>query len=261
MGAVISIEVARERRAALTAHAAARVADGSIYVLGAQGQTGTAITEAWIKYREHNKAANYKRAIALWKKRLAKGYTGLHADDCSGLVVEHLMRNKLIKSDLTANGLYFSACKPITKWDLAPGDLVFKKYASKNKMYHVGIYMGDGTVIHSKGRSDGVVREKLSKGGWNRFGRLVCMGDGEVTTLLRTLKKGCEGGDVAAMQTALINRKYSVGKWGADGDFGAATKTGLHEFQLDNPACGTRGKPDNKCGQKTAAKLGLKWAA
>jgi peptidoglycan hydrolase-like protein with peptidoglycan-binding domain len=206
-----------------------QVKNGSIYVLGAQGQTGSQITEAWIKKREHNVASNYKRAIALWKKRLAAGYTSLCAYDCSGLVVKWLMDNGYLKSDKTANGLYFDACSAISKSTLQTGDLVFKKYSSKNRMYHVGIYMGDGTVVHAKGRDSGVVREAISADGWNRYGRLISFGATGYTRLLKLTTPYMNGADVAAVQAALADKGYSPGS--IDGYYGPATEKAVVAFQ------------------------------
>ena len=47
----------------------------------------------------------------------------------------------------------------------------------------------------------------------------------------RTLRKGSKGDDVRELQRGLIKMGFSVGKWGADGDFGGATKTAVMEFQ------------------------------
>lgn len=47
----------------------------------------------------------------------------------------------------------------------------------------------------------------------------------------RTLKKGCTGSDVKAMQEALIDLGFSCGKYGSDGDFGSATKKAVEAFQ------------------------------
>jgi cell wall-associated NlpC family hydrolase len=46
-----------------------------------------------------------------------------------------------------------AATLPIAEWELQPGDLVF--YGSP--VHHVGIYVGDGLMIHSP-RSGDVVR-------------------------------------------------------------------------------------------------------
>ncbi len=210
-----------------------QVKNGSIYVLGAQGQTGSQITEAWIKRREHNIASNYNRAIALWKKRLAAGYKNLCAYDCSGLIMKWLIDNGHAKSDKTANGIYFDLCSAISRSALQTGDLVFQKYSSKNRMYHVGIYMGDGTVVHAKGRSDGVVRESISKTSWNRYGHLKSFGStvpGDTwTRLLKITSPYMYGADVTAVQTELKDKGYDPG--GVDGFYGPKTEAAVKAFQ------------------------------
>ena len=47
----------------------------------------------------------------------------------------------------------------------------------------------------------------------------------------RILKKGDEGADVKLMQEYLLKLGYSLGKYGADGDFGSATEAALKAFQ------------------------------
>jgi len=218
---------ARER---FVQYAAEQATNGSIYVLGAQGQTGGAITEAWIRYREHDVAANYKRAIAFWKKQLGKGFAELHAYDCSGLVVAFLLAEGLISGDLTANGLFYSACDALEKDELTAGDLVFKKYATSNRVYHVGVYMGEGTVVHAKGRDYGVVRESIFKTGWNRFGRLKCFGAAVFSRKLRNAGRPyMSGADVTAVQTALAAAGFDPGA--IDGVFGPKTEAAVKAYQ------------------------------
>jgi hypothetical protein len=237
----------------LCAFAQAQVDNGSIYVLGAQGQTGGEITEAWIKTREHGNASNIKRAVALWKKRLAAGYASLRAFDCSGLVIRHLLDEKLVTGDKNANGIYYDLCDAIDKTALAAGDLVFKKYLTNSRMYHVGVYMGDNTAVHCKGRDDGVVREAISKMGWNRFGRLKCFGGaaaqaGYYRLLKNSGKPYMSGADVAAAQAALLDKGYNPG--GVDGVFGPNTEAAVKAFQSANGL-----EADGIVGPKTWAAL------
>lgn len=148
---------------------------GCIYVWGAQGETD--ISEAWIRKRETS-TDNANRAIKFWKSQLAKGFKNLAAYDCSGLIVKWLLDNGLITSDMSSRGLY-SACKKITREELAPGDLVFRHNGIK--IHHVGVYIGDGLVIEAKGRDDGVVERLIDASGksyWNRYGRLGVLQDG-----------------------------------------------------------------------------------
>lgn len=49
----------------------------------------------------------------------------------------------------------------------------------------------------------------------------------------RTLRNGSEGDDVKQLQTYLLELGYSLGKWGADGDFGDATEMAVEKMQKD----------------------------
>lgn len=158
--------------------------EGCLYVWGGQGQQ---MTPELIK-RLENSTRNYKRAIALYNEHVEKGLS-LIGYDCSGLVIKYLLDKGQIKSDTTANGIYFNLCSAIERTDLKAGNLVFKKYRTKNKMYHVGVYMGDGTVVHAKGRDDGVVRESINATSWNRYGRLKVWGE-EPTQRIYEVKRG-----------------------------------------------------------------------
>ena len=240
---------ARDR---LVQYAAEQVANGSIYVLGAQGQTGSQITEAWIKTREHDDASNYKRAIAFWKKQLDKGFVNLRAYDCSGLVVAFLLAEGLLGSDLNANGLYYTACTEIEEGELTAGDLVFRKYLTSSRVYHVGIYMGDGTVVHAKGRDDGVVREDISKTSWNRYGRLKCFGEPSAPAYSRQLKNAGKpyqsGSDVTAVQAAV--KAAGVDPGAVDGSYGPKTEAAVKAYQAASGLVA-----DGIVGVKTWAKL------
>lgn len=50
----------------------------------------------------------------------------------------------------------------------------------------------------------------------------------------RVLNNGCEGADVKQLQTYLIQLGYTLGSYGADGDFGDATEKAVKKFQVDN---------------------------
>lgn len=207
---------------------------GCLYVWGAQGQI---MTEALIKRRE-NSARNLKRALKQFFEHVKLCLT-LIAYDCSGLIVKYLMDNGLISHDTSANGLYWNYCIHITKDELKAGDLVFKKYRTKNKMYHVGVYMGDGTVIHAKGRDDGVVRESITKTGWNRFGRLKVLVKDQsepkqvtYTRLLKRMGKLMRGDDVRVVQKRLTELGFDPE--GIDGWYGKDTEKAVKAYQTAN---------------------------
>ncbi len=203
--------------------------EGALYVWGAQGQQ---MSPALIKKLE-DAESNYNRALAHYNEHVKAGQT-LIAYDCSGLIVAFLLAEGLISGDRSANGLYHNECGDICKEELMAGDLVFKKYLTKNQMYHVGVYMGDGTVVHAKGRDDGVVREPFGSTGWNRFGRLKCWGGAMCAPVYTRFLKNSgkpyiKGDDVLAVQRALENRGYNVG--GIDGIYGPNTEKAVRTFQ------------------------------
>ena len=193
----------------------------AIYVWGGQGQTfkTRAKMVAFIKKMETS-TKNANRAIALLDKRLAAGIPikEIAAYDCSGLGVDFLLEEGLISKDTTANGLYYNQCTAISKSDLQAGDLVFKKYSTKNKVYHVGIYIGNGEVVHAKGRDYGVVREPISATKWNRYGRLKAfeneIEESEGDIMIKAGQKDeTTPGAVYYYQDACKRAGYDIGTW------------------------------------------------
>jgi len=75
----------------------------------------------------------------------------------------------LLTTDLTADGLY-RICEPIGREALEPGDLVFYQNSNGYKT-HVGVYMGNGKVIHARGTAYGVVETEMFSS-FTAFGRL-----------------------------------------------------------------------------------------
>ncbi len=221
---------------------------GALYVWGAQGGQ---MTPELIRKMEKS-SVDYKRALAHYNEHVKTTQT-LIAYDCSGLVVKFLLDECLISGDRSANGLYFNECSDISRDELMAGDLVFKKYLAKNQMYHVGVYMGDGTVVHAKGRDDGVVREPISAAGWNRFGCLKCWGGSHATVTYTRLLKNVgkpylKGDDVRVVQRALEKKGYFMED--VDGIFGPKTEQAVTVFQQ-----AVRLTADGIVGPKTWAAL------
>ena len=67
---------------------------------------------------------------------------------------------------------------------------------------------------------------------------------------LPELYKGCKGKSVRALQILLIGNGCSCGSYGADGDFGSATKAAVVKYQNQNGL-----EDDGVVGPKTWAKL------
>ncbi len=73
--------------------------------------------------------------------------------DCSGFV-KYVHAQKGIDLPRTSHQQY-KATKKISRSEAVPGDLVFFHYRS-GYVYHVGIYVGDGKVLHSPKRGQDV---------------------------------------------------------------------------------------------------------
>lgn len=81
--------------------------------------------------------------------------------DCSGFVVRVYNDALGIKLPRTSRE-QSTFCTPVKKSDLVPGDLVFfATTKGSSAVSHVGIYIGDGKMIHSSS-SKGVVESDLS---------------------------------------------------------------------------------------------------
>lgn len=246
-----------------------QVCNHSIYVWGAQGQTGSAITEAWIKKRETTEK-NASRAITFWKKQCEAGYASvLRAFDCSGLGVCFLLEKGLIKSDMNANGI-MGKCTRISKDKLRIGDFVFKTN-SAGRATHIGYVADTGlSVIEAKGRDYGVTKSKLS--GWNVYGRPPYWTEAEVVELqgtepttddppktgflfTRILKYGMRGEDVCELKRLLASAGFG-GLTLGNANFYSKTKQTVKAFQKAKALT-----VDGKAGPQTITALGGVWDA
>lgn len=81
--------------------------------------------------------------------------------DCSGFV-KYVHAQKGIDLPRTSAQQY-KATKRISKSEAVPGDLVFFHYRS-GYIHHVGIYVGDGKVLHSPKRGQDVRISKIWTG-------------------------------------------------------------------------------------------------
>ena len=115
--------------------------------------------------------------------------------------------------------------------------LVYRWDEDKRRMGHVGIYLGDGTVVHAKGHDYGVVHQELSSKDFTHYGIPDGLYDGEYQPPV--LQRGDNNQFVQKMQELLIKHGYILpesksAKNGADGIFGPITESKLKEFQKDH---------------------------
>lgn len=93
-------------------------------------------------------------------------------------------------------------------------------------MGHVGIYQGDGTVIHARGHDYGVVRQRIEDAKFTHWGIPRTLYDGKAARPV--LRQGDIGPDVMYLQTLLSNAVEPIT---ADGNFGPKTAAAVKAFQ------------------------------
>ncbi len=204
---------------------------------------------------------------------------GQKVHDCVGLIKGYRWSDTpdsfpkySVVQDVAVRGLYDQCNKhgDIGSIPETPGVCVFMK-----DMGHVGVYIGGGEVVEAMGHAYGVVKTKLAGRGWAYWGMpgwieyedsgtvvppSVGSADsspqwGAFSLSFRILRQGCVGEDVKALQLMLKARGYQCGNYGpngdgADGEFGASTKTKLISYQSVNGL-----EPDGEAGPDTMGVL------
>lgn len=137
---------------------------------------------------------------------------------------------------------------------IKPGTAVFLYRASDNNRHHIGLYVGDDTVIEAKGTMYGVVTSRLNH--WDEWGELKDVdytstggGEGGGTKVI-LLKRGIVGPAVKALQELLNKCGYNCGN--ADGIFGEKTEDAVKRFQTDHGL-----KVDGIAGEATQDELAI----
>ena len=236
------------------------------YIMGAVGQDPKELHEWYFnQYKDRSQYSAKQEAQALkWRDTAERVW------DCQGLVDGYLTEVRGVKVDVRARNNYASWCDIKGAGDIpaerrVPGAAVFMDNGSY--IHHVGYLEkpvtegrpdGDWWVVEAQGVLYGVVRTQLSKRSWNRWGWMTKYFEYEEAVIddtlpaygWRNLRRGMVGEDVKALQGDLIALNYSVGKWGADGEFGKATEGALEAFQLAHGL-----EMDGVAGPETFAKL------
>lgn len=231
-----------------------------VYIGTANGEYTEKLTVGRIREMEVNYGydraktnKNIRRDLAYIGKCYENGYdmSKSKSGDCSGIIVGEMRSLGIIKpsADYSAKG-FQKLATPVNLKDLQPADLVFDK---KSEATHVGVYIGNGMVVESKGRDDGVVKRKVSEGRWVVGGRLNWF-DNDIPVLTRNLYYRpddlMKGEDVKMAQQQLNKKGCDAGV--EDGIFGRRTETAAIEFQeLNHPPLAV----DGVIGQATWAKL------
>jgi len=114
--------------------------------------------------------ANYYEKDGDFTKGACARWVGHMVCDCTGLVESSYSKITKSKLDLSAQGFYDSCKNKDFKRDLVAGDAVFIR--GKVRIDHIGIYLGNGKVIESRGVDYGVVVTDYKGRGWTNHGEL-----------------------------------------------------------------------------------------
>lgn len=207
------------------------------------GTAGVMWTEA--RQKQLEKTTDKNRAMS---RQYGSKWIGHYVADCSGLFCWAFKQYDLPMSHISSN-IFISYCTQnkgklttALKRTILPGSAVFTGETAGDHP-HVGLYIGDDTVIEAKGTVAGVVTSKLTDKKWTFYGELKNVAydgvepspDPEPSPGWRpTIRRGNKGADVIECQTMLTRLGYDIGKTGIDGDFGRAAEAGVKAFQSDH---------------------------
>ena len=112
-----------------------------------------------------NRGVGRDAVVELAYKQLGKKYVwgaeGPNSFDCSGLT-KYVYRNALGKTIPRTSAAQSSYGQYVSKSNLQPGDLVFS--GANGKVSHVGIYIGNGKMIHAPQTGDVVKISDINSG-------------------------------------------------------------------------------------------------
>ena len=107
--------------------------------------------------------------VNLAKKQLGKPYVwgaeGPNSFDCSGFVY-YVYKNSGVSVPRTSVE-QSKVGTTVSRSNLQPGDLVFSSTNGSGRVSHVGIYIGNGQMIHAPGSGDVVKTTNINTSYWN----------------------------------------------------------------------------------------------
>ena len=120
------------------------------------GGGGTTVTSGSIKNMPPGTLKSVvESAYSKLGNRYVWGHTGPNSFDCSGLTYwAYKQQGITLPRNSAAQGS--SAGRPVNRSELKPGDLMFFATGGGKRISHVGMYIGDGKLLHASSPSTGV---------------------------------------------------------------------------------------------------------
>ena len=213
---------------------AALACEGWAYVFGARGQFCTPANRRSRASAEHptirSACKNFDGQKLCNGCRWYPDNNRTRFFDCRGFT--YWILKQVYGFDLNGGGAT-SQWKDASNWAVTgtiesiPHDTLVCLFVQKgNKMEHTGFGLNDETVECSNGVQHSIKRSPK----WTHWAIPACV---QKEDIMPTLRKGSNGAYTTSLQTALLNRGYDLGKWGADGKFGDATEKAVKAFQAD----------------------------
>lgn len=213
----------------LVKHAKKALSEKWGYVYGTYGQI---LTEKL--YLEKSK--QYPNDINKYESFIRENWMGKNVTDCVGLIKSYIWWNndKSLydsKTDVSANGMYNKA---IEKGLISTIPEIVGLCVRKDQ--HIGVYIGNGQVIESKGTKYGVVQTPLTGVGANSWTHwLKCpfieyiIDEEKGGDIDMYIKFGEKSGKVGIIQTYLKELGYYTLE--VDNDYGNGTKSAVIKLQ------------------------------
>lgn len=191
-------------------------------------------------------------------KKYGKKWVGHYVADCSGLFSWAFKQlgsymyhgsNTMWRKYCVNQGNLKSGKRTDGK-ELKPGTAVFTDHDGDKS--HVGLYVGDGSVIEASGTKTGVISSKITNTKWKCWGELKYVLYGEDDTMADTvsyptIRQGAKGDLVTQLQLFLSHLGSTLT---CDGIFGNGTASAVRAFQKKHGLV-----VDGIVGPKTWAKL------
>lgn len=220
------------------------------YILGASGVL-------WTEARQKALIAKYEAGETKYKQGALYGkkWIGHYVIDCSGVAYRAFKKfgisiphgsNSLWRGSYLSKKGKLSDKSPAFLATLPKGAPIFT--GTESDKPHVGHYDGEGYVYEASGTIAGNIKTPITDKKWTYWGIYKNLDYDEATpsepieitpaketpTDSRpTLRKGDKGEYVTLLQTKLLNLRYALPKFGADGDFGKETEAAVKQFQKD----------------------------